>query len=96
MINIFSLFRFPFANDVVNEEIISRSTIEVHYGWKLLNVEVKDQIYGTDRFAYFKNEKTGEEIKLRFGSFLLSPENKKREIYEGNDIADEHVYLILN
>jgi hypothetical protein len=87
--------RFPFANEVVNEEIRTRSTIEVHYGWKLTNVESNPTIYGNDRFAYFKDVKTGEEIRLRFGSLLLTPENKKRSIYEGNDIADEHVFLTV-
>jgi hypothetical protein len=87
--------RFPFANEVVNEEIRTRSTIEVHYGWKLTNVESNPTIYGNDRFAYFQDVKTGEEIRLRFGSLLLTPENKKRSIYEGNDIADEHVFLTV-
>ena len=53
------------------------------------------ELYGSDRFAYFKNVKTGEEIKLRFGSLLLTPENKKRNIYENNDIADQHVTIML-
>ena len=79
----------------MNEEIKSRSSIEVHYGWEMTNVEVKENLYGADRFAYFKNVNTGEDIRMRFGSLLLTPENKKRKMYEGNDIADEHVYFFL-
>ena len=76
---------------MVNEEIKTRSSIEVHYGWEMINVESNSTLYGADRFAYFKDVKTGEEIRLRFGSLLLTPENKKRKIYETNDIADQNV-----
>ena len=69
--------------------------IEVHYGWEIKNVEVTDTLHGKDRFAYFTNTKTGEEIRLRFGSLIVTPNNEKRECYIGNDIADEHVFLIL-
>ena len=61
----------------------------------MINVESNSTLYGADRFAYFKNIKTGEEIKLRFGSLLLTPENVKRKIYENNDIADQHVILYV-
>lgn len=67
--------------------------VEVHFGWKLKNITVQKTNHGTDRIAYFQDA-SGSEIKLRFGSFLLTPDNKKRSLYEGNDIADEHVYNV--
>jgi len=30
-------------------------------------------------------------MRLRFGTLALTPDNKKRDIYENNDLADEHV-----
>jgi hypothetical protein len=62
-------------------------------GWTLENVTVEEKAHGTDRFAYFK-DKDGKELRLRFGSLALTPDNKKRPIYEGNDIANEHVIII--
>lgn len=64
--------------------------LEVHFGWKLTDIKVEKKINSVDRFAFFK-DKDGKEIRLRFGSLALTPDNKKRSIYEGNDIADEHV-----
>jgi hypothetical protein len=59
-------------------------------GWKLTDIKVEEKAHGTDRFAFFK-DKDGQELRLRFGSLALTPDNKKRAIYEGNDLADEHV-----
>ncbi len=57
-------------------------------------MEKKD--HGYDRFAFFEDEK-GQEMRLRFGSLVLTPNNKKRVIYEGNDLTDEHVkFNLLN
>ena len=67
--------------------------IEVHMGWKLTNVTVDHKLHGSDRFAYF-TDKDGKEMRLRFGSLALTPDNKKRPIYEGNDLTDEHVIII--
>lgn len=73
------------------EEISNRPMIEVHYGYELNNVEVSQEVSGWKRKAFFKNVATGEQIELPFGTLLLTPENKKREVYMNNDIADEHV-----
>lgn len=64
--------------------------IDVHFGWKLKDIKVEKTVNGYDRFAFFTDEK-GSEVRLRFGSLLLTPDNKKRAIYEGNDLANEHV-----
>jgi hypothetical protein len=61
-------------------------------GWKLFDVQVEEKAHGIDRFAFFK-DKDGKEMRLRFGSLALTPDNKKRQIYEGNDLTDEHVLL---
>ena len=39
--------------------------------------------------------KKAVKVRLRFGSLVLTPDNKKRGIYQGNDIANEHVKLII-
>jgi hypothetical protein len=62
-------------------------------GWTLENVTVEKKDHGTDRFAYFK-DKDGKELRLRFGSLALTPDNKKRSIYENNDLANEHVIIM--
>jgi len=59
-------------------------------GWKLVDVKVEEKENHVDRFAFFK-DKDGKEMRLRFGSLALTPDNKKRAIYEGNDLTDEHV-----
>lgn len=69
--------------------------IEVHMGWKLTNVTVNHNLHGSDRFAFF-TDKDGKEMRLRFGSLALTPDNKKRPIYEGNDLTDEHVIIYFN
>lgn len=90
-----NLFNFPFANEVVMDEISQRSMIETHFGWELVNVEVVEKPNATLRYATFKNEK-GEEMRMPFGTLVLTPNNKKREIYNGNDLADEHGQVTVN
>jgi sulfide:quinone oxidoreductase len=90
------LFKFPFANEVMMEEITKRTMIECHFGYKLVDVEVSQHLYGYKRIAVFKNTQTGEEMRLNFGTLLLTPENKKREIYEGNDLADKDGQVTVN
>lgn len=89
------LFKMPFANEVVLEEISNRSMIEVHFGMELQNIEVKETYEGMKRLATFKDLKTGKEVVMNFGTFLTTPANKKRQIYENNDIADEHVSSVI-
>lgn len=73
-----NLFNFPFANEVVMDEISQRSMIETHFGWELVNVEVEEKVNATLRYATFKNEK-GEEMRIPFGTILLTPNNKKEK-----------------
>lgn len=65
---------------------------------ELVNVEVKQTLNGYSRKAYFKDSATGSQIEMNFGTLLLTPNNKKRELYMNNDIADEdvrnYIYLI--
>lgn len=70
--------------------------IELHFGLKLVDVKVTKEISGYKRHAYFIDTKTGQEIRMDFGSLLLTPENQKRELYLNNDIADEHVKTLFN
>jgi hypothetical protein len=60
---------------------------------ELVNVEVKETTFGFTRYAYFKDTKTGSEIRMTFGSLLVTPKSEKRKIYENNDIADENVCI---
>lgn len=85
------LLKFPFANEIVMNEIKNRNMIDVHFGMELVNVEVKPTHYGYERYAYFKDLATGQEVRMPFGSLLATPKNVKRNIYEGNDIADQDV-----
>lgn len=92
-----SLFKFPFANEVVMEEISQRGMIETHFGWELQDVEVKDKgVNVKSRNATFKNVKTGELMTVPFGTLLLTPNNKKREMFNSNDIADEDGQVKVN
>ena len=91
-----TLFKFPFANEVVMDEISQRTMIELHFGWELTNIEVIEKgINSTLRYATFKNSK-GEEMRHQFGTLLLSPNNVKRDIYKNNDLADEHGQVTVN
>jgi hypothetical protein len=58
---------------------------------ELVNLDVKDTYNGLSREATFKDLKTGQNVTMNFGTFLTTPANRKRKIYEGNDLADEHV-----
>lgn len=92
-----NLFKFPFANEVVMEECSKRQTIETHFGWELVDVEfVEKGVHSLRRFATFRNKETKEEMRLQFGSLLLTPNNKKRQCYESNDITDETGQVTVN
>lgn len=54
-------------------------------------MDVKETDEGLKRRATFKDLKTGQEVEMDFGTFLTTPANKKRQIYENTDLADEHV-----
>jgi len=58
----------------------------------LVNIEVKETLEGLKRRATFKDSKTGSLVEMDFGTFLTTPSNVKRKIFENNDIADEHVF----
>jgi hypothetical protein len=58
---------------------------------ELVKLDVKETNNGLKREAYFKDLKTGKEVVMDFGTFLTTPANQKRKIYENNDLADEHV-----
>ena len=58
---------------------------------QLVNVEVKDTVTGTRRYATFRDKKTGEESVMDFGTLLLTPEQEAREIYKDSDLVDKDV-----
>ena len=58
---------------------------------ELVKLDVKETDEGLKRRATFKDLKTGQEVEMDFGTFLTTPANKKRQIYENTDLADEHV-----
>jgi len=92
-----NLFRYPFANEVVMDEIQDRSLIETHFGWKMTDVEVSPKgPNAVSRHATFKNVNTGEEMRLRFGTLLTTPSNKKRECFNSNDLTDHHGQVTVN
>jgi hypothetical protein len=90
------LFKFPFANEVVNEEISQRTSIETHFGWKLTDVEIIEKPNAKLRYATFINKHTKEEMRLQFGTLLVTPENKKRQLFENNDVANEAGEVTVN
>ena len=91
------LFKFPFANEVVMDEVSKRQTLETHFGWELVNIEIEEKhVNATKRYATFKCKETGKEMRLQFGSLLLTPNNKKRECYESNDITDKDGLVTVN
>jgi hypothetical protein len=63
---------------------------------ELTKLDVQETNEGLKRQAYFKDLKTGKEVVMDFGTFLTTPANKKRKIFENNDLADEHVSLETN
>jgi len=90
------LFKFPFANEIVLDEISQRTTIETHFGWELINIEVTHHLNRSTRYAYFRHVTTGEEMRLDFGTFLTTPESKPREIFLGNDLANNKGLVTVN
>jgi hypothetical protein len=62
---------------------------------EIVDIKVTPTINGFSRYATFKDLKTGKDVEMHFGSLLLTPPNKKRKLYENNDIADEHVYKLF-
>lgn len=92
-----NLFKFPFANEVVMDECSQRQMIETHFGWKLTNVEViQAGVNSVKRYATFTCSETGKEMRLQFGTLVLTPENKKRKLYESNDITDKYGQVTVN
>lgn len=63
---------------------------------ELVKIDVKETLEGWRREAYFKDLKTGKTEIMNFGTFLTTPANKKRQIYENNDLADEHGQVLVN
>ena len=58
---------------------------------QLVNVEIKETVNGTRRYATFKDLKTDSEVVMDFGTLLLTPEHKTREIYKDSDLVDKDV-----
>jgi len=65
--------------------------IDVHYGMQLVNVEVKETVDGTRRYATFRDLKNGSEVVMDFGTLLLTPEHKTRELYRDSDLVNKDV-----
>lgn len=63
---------------------------------ELVDINITDTINGTSRIATFKDLKTGTNVEMQFGTLLLTPDNKKRQLYENNDIADESGLVQVN
>ena len=63
---------------------------------ELVNVEIKDTVTGTRRYATFKDTRTGEESVMDFGTLLLTPEQQQRELYKDSGLTDQDVNLITN
>lgn len=91
-----NLYRFPFANEVVMDEISQRQMIVPHFGYELVDIEEVEAPNANRKYATFKHVKTGETMRLLFGSILITPENKKRSIYENNDITNENGEVTVN
>jgi len=70
--------------------------IDVHFGLELQRIEVNDTYNGPRRQAYFRDVRTGQEVVMDFGTFLTTPANQRRKIFENNDLADEHVRIKNN
>jgi len=58
---------------------------------QLINVEIKETVNGTRRYATFRDLKTGSEVVMDFGTLLLTPEQKTRELYRDSDLVDQDV-----
>ena len=58
---------------------------------QLTNVEVKETVNGTRRYATFMDLKTGSEVVMDFGTLLLTPEHKPRELYKESNLVDQDV-----
>jgi hypothetical protein len=63
---------------------------------ELVNVEVKETYTGYKRTAFFKDLATGSEVEMNFGTLLLTPNNKKRQLYMNNDVANKDVSIKYN
>lgn len=91
------LFRYPFANEIIMEECSQRTTIETHFGYKLKDIEIVNKSYNSiARYATFVCTDTGKEMRLQFGSILVTPQNEKRELFKNNDIANENGEVTVN
>jgi hypothetical protein len=90
------LFKFPFANEIVQDEISQRSMIETHFGWSLTDIQVVEKPNATMRYAIFKNVDSGEEMRMPFGSIILTPNSKPRGMYENSGLTDENGLVTVN
>jgi hypothetical protein len=63
---------------------------------QLVNVEIKETVNGTRRYATFIDLKTGSQVVMDFGTLLLTPEQKTRELYKDTDLIDKDVIYIKN
>jgi len=60
---------------------------------QLVNVEIKETVNGTRRYATFKDLKSNSEVVMDFGTLLLTPEHKTRELYNNSDLIDKDVII---
>lgn len=60
---------------------------------QLVNVEIKETVNGTRRYATFKDLKNGSEVVMDFGTLLLTPEHKTRELFRDSDLVDNDVII---
>ena len=58
---------------------------------QLINVEIKDTVSGTRRYATFRDRKSWEEVVMDFGTLLLTPEQQTRQLYKDSDLVDKDV-----
>jgi hypothetical protein len=58
---------------------------------QLENVEIKETSNGTKRYATFRDLNTNSEVVIDFGTLLLTPEHKTREVYKDSDLVDKDV-----
>jgi hypothetical protein len=58
---------------------------------ELINVEVKETVNGTRRYATFRDAKSGSEVTMDFGTLLVTPEHKPRALYKESGLVDKDV-----
>ncbi len=58
---------------------------------QLVNVEIKETVSGTRRYATFRDLKNGSDVVMDFGTLLLTPEHKTRDLYKDSNLVDKDV-----